>query len=123
GMQDMLIGSVIGVSLAALIALAWSRYGHRVNLARFFQVTAVFLMLFVVQLLIYSFHEFTEGGVFPGIDNEYWHLATEPYGPEGKYGQMLTYAMVIVPIVWLAVAKLRDGIRDVSSVRPSSVSR
>src|SRR5262249_34232179 len=36
GMQDMLVGSVIGVSLAGAIAWAWSRYGHRVNLARFF---------------------------------------------------------------------------------------
>src|SRR5262245_18005525 len=39
-------GAVAGTLLAAGVALLWSRYGHRVNLARFFQVTAVFLFVF-----------------------------------------------------------------------------
>ena len=38
------------VALAGFVASLWSRYGYRVNLALFFQVTAVFLMIFVVQL-------------------------------------------------------------------------
>ena len=32
---------------------------------RFFQVTAVFLLVFVVQLLIYGFHELAEANIFP----------------------------------------------------------
>ena len=52
-------------SSAAFIAWLWSRYGYRVNLARFFQVTAVFLLVFVVQLVIYGFHELTEANIFP----------------------------------------------------------
>ena len=43
-------GAVAGTSSPPSIAWLWSRYGHRVNLARFFQVTAVFLLVFVVQL-------------------------------------------------------------------------
>jgi len=38
--------------------------------------------LFVIQLFIYSFHEFTEGNVLPIINNVYWHVLSEPYGPE-----------------------------------------
>ena len=34
----------LGVCLAAFVASLWSRYGHRVNLGLFFQVTAVFLL-------------------------------------------------------------------------------
>ena len=34
------------------VAWLWSRYGQRVNLGLFFQVTAIFLLVFVVQLLI-----------------------------------------------------------------------
>jgi len=105
---DMFAGALIGVSGAAGIAWAWGRYGHRVNIARFLQVTAVFLVLFVVQLFIYSFHEFTEAGALPGLDNEYWHIATEPYGPEGQYGQWLSYCMVIVPMAWLLLAWFKD---------------
>lgn len=111
--QALIAGAIGGVALAALIAWAWSRYGHRINLARFFQVTAVFLMVFVVQLMIYAFHEFTEAGMLP-LNNAYWHLATEPYGPEGVYGQWLTYLMVLVPALWLLVTWLRDGRRSVA---------
>ena len=65
-----------------VVAWLWSRYGHHVNLARFFQVTAVFLLVFVVQLLIYGFHELTEANIFPYSEPLHW--ATEPYGPDGR---------------------------------------
>ena len=76
------------------------------NLALFFRVTSVFLILFALQLLLNAFHEATEANVLP-IDNAYWHLATEPYGPEGEYGAVLTYALVLVPAVWLIAAALQ----------------
>lgn len=97
-------GAVGGTIVAAFIAFLWSRYGHPVNLARFFQVTAVFLLVFVVQLFIYGFHELTEANLFPG--SEPLHLATEPYGPDGIYGQYLTYMLVLLPIGWLALSTL-----------------
>lgn len=103
----MVIGALVGVLLAAALAWGWSRYGQRINLGRFFQVTAIFLSLFVVQLSIYAFHELTEAGVLP-LDNAYWHIATEPYGPEGRYGAWLSYALVLVPLGWLALTLWRD---------------
>ncbi len=45
GERDMLIGGLLGVAGAAAIAWGWVRYGRRVNLPRFFQVTAIFLLL------------------------------------------------------------------------------
>jgi|SRR5882672_405316 len=93
-------GAVFGIGLAAVLAWGWSRYGHRINLGLFFQVTSLFLVLFAVQLLVYAFHEATEANVLP-IDNQYWHIATEPYGPEGEYGAMLTYALVAMPALWI----------------------
>ena len=86
------------------MAWLWSRYGHRVNLALFFQVTAVFLSVFVVQLLIYGFHELTEANLFPYSEPLHW--ATEPYGPDGRYGQFLTYLLVALPLAWLAFAAI-----------------
>ena len=94
-------GALVGIGFAATLAWAWSRYGRRVNLALFFQVTSIFLILFALQLVVYAFHEATEANVLP-IDNPYWHIATEPYGPEGEYGALLTYALVLVPVIWLA---------------------
>jgi len=105
-------GAVGGTLVAACIAHLWSRYGHRVHLARFFQVTAVFLLVFVVQLLIYGFHELTEANVLPNSERLHW--ATEPYGPDGVYGQYLTYMLVVMPLAWLAVSGLKS---QVSSLR------
>lgn len=97
---SLFAGALAGIALAASLAWAWSRYGHRVNLALFFQVTSIFLVLFALQLCIYAFHEATEANVLP-IDNSYWHIASEPYGPEGKFGAALTYALVLLPVLWL----------------------
>ena len=65
---DIIMGAAAGTVVAAIVAWLWSRYGHRVNLGLFFQVTAIFLLLFVVQLLIYGFHELTEANLFPGSE-------------------------------------------------------
>jgi high-affinity iron transporter len=97
-------GAFIGTIVAAFIAFLWSRFGHRVNLARFFQVTAIFLLIFVVQLLIYGFHELTEANLFPGSERLHW--ATEPYGPDGIYGHYLSYMLVALPLGWLAFSSM-----------------
>ena len=97
-------GAFGGTLVAAFIAFLWSRFGHRVNLARFFQVTAVFMLVFVVQLLIYGFHELAEAHVLPNSDALHW--ATEPYGPAGVYGHYLTYMLVALPLGWLAISSI-----------------
>jgi high-affinity iron transporter len=101
---DIIMGAAAGTVCAAAVAWLWSKYGHRVNLALFFQVTAVFLAVFVVQLLIYGVHELSEANIFPNSERLHW--ATEPYGPDGLYGQYLTYFLVLLPMGWLAAAAL-----------------
>ena len=98
--SHFVLGALGGLGLAAGLAWAWAKYGQRINLQLFFKVTSIFLVLFALQLVVYAFHEATEASLLP-LDNTYWHIATEPYGPEGKYGAMLTYALVLVPSAWL----------------------
>ena len=107
--SSILAGAVLGTLSAAFVAWLWSRYGHRVNLGLFFQVTALFLSVFVVQLLIYGFHELTEANIFPYSEPLHW--ATEPYGPDGRYGQILSYALLALPLGWLVFAALFGGKR------------
>ena len=102
---QILAGAAGGTLVAAGIAWLWSRYGHRVNLSRFFQVTAVFLFVFVLQLLIYGFHELTEANILPYSEPLHW--ATEPYGPDGAYGRYLSYLLVVLPGLWLAISAWR----------------
>ncbi len=99
---SIITGAVIGTLCAAGVAWLWSRYGHRVNLGLFFQVTAIFLLVFVVQLLIYGFHELMEANILPY--SQPLHLATEPYGPDGRYGHYLSYLLVMLPLGWLIVS-------------------
>src|SRR5688500_4293649 len=115
---ELVMGAVAGTLCAAFVAWLWSRYGHRVNLALFFQVTAVFLAVFVVQLLIYGFHELTEANIFPYSEPLHW--ATEPYGPDGQYGQYLTYLLVALPLGWLAYAGLFGGKRTSQPVQQTA---
>ena len=108
--MTILAGAIAGTLGAAGIAMLWSRYGHRVNLGLFFQVTAIFLLIFVAQLLIYGFHELTEANLFP--NSEALHWATEPYGPDGVYGQYLTYLLVAGPLSWLLFSMVTGSGRN-----------
>jgi len=58
-----IIGSLFGIGAAAAMSWAWAHYGHRIDIKRFFQVTGLFLLLFTLQILFYSIHEFSEAEV------------------------------------------------------------
>ncbi len=116
---DIIMGALTGTVVAGFVAWLWSRYGHRVNLGLFFQVTAIFLLLFVAQLLIYGFHELTEANLFPGSEALHW--ATEPYGPDGIYGQYLSYLLIAAPLTWLLVAMAR-GVKPTTPARLNQAS-
>lgn len=108
-------GALLGLVAAVSMAWAWGKFGHLINLRRFFQVTGIFLLLFMVQVAIYSFHEFTEAGVLP--NSEALHIATEKFSPDGLYGRWFSVIMVGACAVWLLVAWFVDrmkGIRDTS---------
>ena len=117
GSAELAAGALSGTAFAALLAWAWSRYGHRVNLALFFQVTSIFLLLFALQLLLYGFHELAEAKALP-LDNEYWHAATEAYA-EGTFAQIYSLALVLIPAAWLALAALKSHQKNRSVGSPA----
>jgi high-affinity iron transporter len=101
---NLVIGAALGVAGAAAIAWLWSRYGYRINLGLFFQVTAIFLFVFVVQLVIGGTHEMSEQGYLPF--SEAIHTATESWGPDSPFGHLLSYMLVIAPLTWLVLKAL-----------------
>jgi high-affinity iron transporter len=102
-----IIGSLIGIGAAAAMSWAWAHYGHRIDIKRFFQVTGLFLLLFTLQILFYSIHEFSEAEVL-GRWSEAIHNATEPYSPTGVYGKWLSVLMVGLCAAWLCGAAMKD---------------
>jgi high-affinity iron transporter len=99
-------GMLLGLAATLAISWAWARFGHLINLRRFFQVTAIFLVLFMMQVAIYSFHEFSEAGVLP--NSEAIHTATEKFSPDGLYGQWFSVVMVGACGLWLLGAWVVD---------------
>jgi high-affinity iron transporter len=106
-LAHLAIGGAIGFALAAWIAWLWTRHGQKVNLGRFFQVTAVFMVVLAIQLIVGGFHEFTEAGLVPGLDNAWWHEHTESIA-EGAIAQAISIAMVALPSIWLIGAFWKD---------------
>ncbi len=101
-----LTGAFLGLATAGALAWAWGRYGHLINLRRFFQVTSIFLLLFMLQVGVYSFHEFTEAELLP--NSEELHAATEIFSPQGLYGRWFSLAIVAVCVLWLGIAAVWD---------------
>ena len=101
------IAAMVGVAGAAGLAWLWSRYGRRLNLALFFQVTAIFLLVFVVQLTIQGFHEMAEQHFLPYSD--IIHERTESWGPDSAFGHTLTYLLVVLPLGWLLISSKITG--------------
>jgi high-affinity iron transporter len=99
--------ALLGIGGAAGLAWLYSRYGRRINLALFFQLTAIFLLVFVVQLTIQGFHEMAEQGFLPY--STIIHERTEAWGPDSAFGHALTYLLVIAPVAWLLISSKITG--------------
>ncbi len=93
------IGLLLGLVSAAAIGFLWTKLGKGVDLKTLLNVSAVFLAIFLIQLVLYGIHELSEARLFPA--SQAIHDATEILGPEGKIGQLLAYALAVVPTVWL----------------------
>ena len=103
-------GILLGIAAAVALSYAWTRFSYAINLKRFFQVTAIFLLLFLVQVGIYSIHEFSEARVIPY--SQTIHTATEPFTPTGLYGKWFSLVIALPCIVWLLGGWISDRLRQ-----------
>jgi high-affinity iron transporter len=109
--SEMLGGALLGLCAACAFAWAWAKFGHLINVKRFFQVTGIFLLLFMVQVGIYSFHEFSEAGLLP--NSEVLHAATEKISPDGLYGKWFSVIMISICALWLLGGWIVDRVKTV----------
>ena len=118
---QMVNGALLGLCAAAAFAWGWARFGHLINVRRFFQVTGIFLLLFLVQVGIYSFHEFSEAGLLP--NSEVLHAATEKFSPDGLYGKWFSPLMISLCALWLTGAWVVDRLRINNSAPPAVLAK
>jgi len=105
---DMVTAIILGLAGVGIIGYLWIKQSANINLKLFMQVTGAFLILFCAHLFVYGFHELTEAGVVPLIDNFYWHTLTEPLEPGEPIGQAITISMLAIPCAWIFIGYVRE---------------
>ncbi|HEX5167174.1 MAG TPA: FTR1 family protein [Thermomicrobiales bacterium] len=76
-----LVGGIVGLAIAIVVAVAIYAGGVRLNLGRFFQIAGILLVVFGAAMLRYSVHEFEEVGLIPPMIERIWYTGREL--PEG----------------------------------------
>ena len=74
-----LLGSVVGVLVALVVAWAVYMAGIRIQLRTFFKITTVLLVIFAAAILRYAIDEFEEIGWLPALVDPVWN--TEAWLP------------------------------------------
>lgn len=92
------IGTLLGLALAVAFAVMFVRGSLNVNLRRFFWVTQCVLGIFVAQLLINGYHEFSEAGILPATQQ-----SMALVGPIVRHNSLFILAIVAIPLfIWLS---------------------
>jgi hypothetical protein len=101
--RDAFIAVTGAVAASIALAIAYVQANRRVSAPVCQRATAAFAGVFFLQALVYAFHESAEAGFLPF--SEMLHAASEPYGPDGAYGQWVSYLLLAVPIVAAATTR------------------
>ncbi len=121
-----IVGAAAGIAVASLIGYGVYRGGIRIDLGRFFRVTAVFLVVVAAGLLASSVHEFAEAGVLttgqsPALDlsgliapgSVQAGLATAFLGiqPVPTYFELAAWLIFLIPAGWYVLRPVSKGPR------------
>ncbi|MEO8502711.1 MAG: Fe-S-containing protein [Acidobacteriota bacterium] len=93
-----LLGAAIGIGLAVLFGILFVRGSLRVDLRRFFAITGMALVVFVIQLLCNAYHELSEAGWLPANPRTMAVL-----GPLVRNEFFFFAAVLILPLLMLIV--------------------
>jgi len=118
----ILLGTALGLISAALLGAGLYLATLRLDVARFFAVTSVLLILFAAGLLGHAVHEFNELGWLPSGPDPLWDTSSllSPgtaigetatvllgYDPTPSLAQVIAYAGYLSGMLLLLLARLR----------------
>lgn len=92
------LGAVIGLGAAVVFGVLFVRGSVRVDLGRFFRITGIALMIFVVQLLFNGYHELSEAGWVPANEQTMALI-----GPLVRNEFFFLAAVLLLPILLLLI--------------------
>jgi high-affinity iron transporter len=103
-----LIGFVLGIAVAVLLAYLLYRGAVRINLGKFFTVTGFFLIFVAAGILAYGVHDLQEAGILPGLTTLAFDVSAA-IPPDSWYGTLLKgffnfspQTTVLEAVIWLA---------------------
>lgn len=97
------LGAFIGLGLAVWFAVLFIRGSVRIDIGRFLKVTAIALMIFVVQLLVNGYHELAEAEWLPANPTSMALI-----GPLVRYDFFFIVAILALPLLALAIPGGRE---------------
>jgi len=102
-----LIGFLLGIAVAVLLAYLLYRGAVRINLGRFFTVTGFFLIFVAAGILAYGVHDLQEAGILPGLTTLAFDVSAS-IPPDSWYGTLLKGVLnfsprttVLEAVVWV----------------------
>ena len=103
-----LIGFLLGIGTAVLIAFGIYRGALTLNLSRFFSITGVLLIFVAAGILAYGVHDLQEAAILPGLNTLAFDVSAV-IPPDSWYGTLLKgifnfspQTTVLEAIVWVA---------------------
>lgn len=91
-------GALIGLAAAVVFGVLFVRGTVQVDLARFFKITGITLLIFVVQLLFNAYHELSEAGWLPANETTMAWI-----GPLVRYEVFFIAAVVVLPLLLVLI--------------------
>jgi len=106
---DAMLSLGSGALAAGLVAIVATAAAQRLGAPLLRTATRTFLVLFVAQGVLYTFHESAEARLLPW--SEILHAATEPYGPDGIYGIHFSDLLIVAPVAAIAWGVISSRLR------------
>lgn len=124
GNPRVFLGAVAGLVTAVAIGYLIYRRAIAINLARFFRITGILLVVVAAGVLAYGIHDLQEADILPGLNSLAWDVS-EHIAPSSWYGTLLkgtinfspqttwleffTWVVYVVPVMFLFLRPQRSA--------------